>query len=71
MFHASTPQHSKDVIMGSLQDCHGTVRVVFASVAMGMGIDLHGVDTVIHYVAPSSIDKLVVEEGKVEIQLTP
>ena len=39
MFHASTPQHSKDVIMGSLQDCHGTVRVVFASVAMGVGID--------------------------------
>ena len=65
MFHASTPQHSKDVIMGSLQDCHGTVRVVFASVAMGMGIDLHGVDTIIHY------GKLVVEKGKVEIQLTP
>ena len=41
MFHASTPQHSKDIIMGSLQDCHGTVRVVFASVAMGMGIDLY------------------------------
>ena len=50
MFHASTPQHSKDVIMGSLQDCHGTVSVVFASV-----IDLHGVDTIIHYGAPSSI----------------
>ena len=72
MFHASTPQHSKDVIMGSLQDCHGTVRVVFASVAMGIGIDLHGVDTIIHYGAPSSSeDKLAVEEGKVEIQLTP
>ena len=56
MFHASIPQHSKDVIMGSLQDCHGTVRVVFASVAMGMGIDLHGVDTIIHYGAPSSIE---------------
>ena len=56
MFHASTPQHSKDVIMGSLQDCHGTVRVVFASVAMGMGIDLHGVDTIIHYGAPSNIE---------------
>ena len=35
MFHTSTPQHSKDVIMESLQDCHGTVRVVFASVARG------------------------------------
>ena len=42
---------------GSLQDCHGTVRVVFASVAMGMGIDLHGVDTIIHYGAPSSIEE--------------
>ena len=47
------------------------VRVVFASVAMGMGIDLHGVNTIIHYGAPISIEdllktisKLVVEEGK-------
>ena len=67
LFHASTPQHSKDVIMGSLQDCHGTVRVVFASVAMGMGIDLHGVDTIIHHGAPTvlkTISKLVVEEAK-------
>ena len=54
MFHASTPQHSKDVIMGSLQDCHGTVRVVFASMAMGIGIYLHGVNTIIY--APSSIE---------------
>ena len=40
---------------------------------MGMGIDLHGVN-IIHYGAPSSIEnysKLVVEEGEVEIQLTP
>ena len=35
-------------------DCHGTVRVVFTSVTMGMGIYLHGVDTIIHYGAPSS-----------------
>ena len=67
MFHASTPQHSKDVIMGSLQDCHGTVRVVVASVAMGMVIDLDGVDTIIHYGAPTAlktISKLVVKRAK-------
>ena len=64
MFHASTPQHSKDVIMGSLQDCHGTVRVVFASVAMGMGIDLHGVDTIIHCGAPSSIEDYFQASGR-------
>ena len=52
MFHASIPQHSKDVIMGSLQDYHDTVRVVFQAVL-------------------KTISKLVVEEGKVEIQLTP
>ena len=42
--------------LGTRLDCHGTVRVVFASVAMGMGIDLHGVDNIIHYCAPSSIE---------------
>ena len=57
--------------MGSLQDCHGTVRIVFASVAMGMGIDLHGVDTIIHYGAPRDYFQASGEEGKAEIQLTP
>ena len=61
MFHASTPQHSKDVIMESLQDSHGTVR---ASVAMGMGIYLHGVDTIIHYGAPSSIEDYFQASGR-------
>ena len=64
MFHAGTPQHSKDVIMGSVQDCHGTVRVVFASVAIRMGIDLHGVDTIIHYGAPSSIEDYFQTSGR-------
>ena len=62
MFHASTLQHSKDVLMGSLQDFHATVRVVFTSV--GMGIDLHGVDTIIHYGAPSSIEDYFQASGR-------
>ena len=28
---------------------------MFASVAMGMGIDSHGINTIIHYGVPSSI----------------
>ena len=64
MFHASTPQHSKDAIMGSLQDCYGTVRVVFASVAMGMGIYLHRVDTIIYSGAPSSIEDYFQASGR-------
>ena len=29
---------------------------MFASVAMGMGTDLHGGNTITHYGAPSSVD---------------
>lgn len=64
MFHASTPQHSKDVITTSLQDPHGVVRVVFASVAMGMGVDLQGVNSIIHYGAPSSIEDYFQASGR-------
>ena len=49
---------------GKFADCHGTVRVVFASVAMGMGIDLHGVDTIIHYGAPSSSEDYFQASGR-------
>ena len=64
MFHASTPQHSKDVIIGSLQECHGTVTVVFASVAMGMEIYLHVVNTIIHYGASSSNEDYFQASGR-------
>ena len=64
MYHASTPQHSKDVIMKSLMDPCGVVRIVFASVAMGMGVDLHGVNTIIHYGAPSSIEDYYQASGR-------
>ena len=48
--------------MGGLQDYHAAVRVVFTSV--GMGIDLHGVDTIIHYGAPSSIEDYFQASGR-------
>ena len=47
---------------------------MFAGVAMGMGIYLHGVEqslTMVLQAVLNTISKLVVEEGKVEFQLTP
>ena len=64
MFHARTPQHSKYVIIKSLLDPQGKMRVVFASVAIGMGIDLQGVNTIIHYGAPSSIEDYFQASGR-------
>ena len=53
MFHSSTCQHNKDVILKSLQVPDGVVRVVvFATIALGMGINLQDINTVIHYGAP-------------------
>ena len=56
MFHASTPKHNKDIILKSLCKSDGVVQVVFATVALGMVIDLKDVNTIIHYGAPQSIE---------------
>ena len=64
MFHAHTPQHNKNVIMKSLAKPDGVVRVVFATVAIGMGVDLRDVNTIIHYGAPHSIDDYFQESGR-------
>ena len=56
IFHAKTPQRSKDNIIQSFQEPNGVVRIVFASVAIGKGIDLQGVNIILHYRAPSSIE---------------
>ena len=63
MFHANTPQH-KDVILSNLSRPDGVVRVVFATVALGMGINLRDVNTIIHYGAPQSIEDYFQESGR-------
>ena len=40
MFHSSTPQHNKDVILKSVTQIDGIVCVVFATVALGMGVNI-------------------------------
>ena len=44
MYHANTPSHNKEVILNSMQKADGVVRVVFATVALGMGVNLVGVN---------------------------
>lgn len=61
---ACNPQHSEDVILQSLRDTKGVARVVFAAVALGMGIDLQYVNTVIHYGASGSLEDYFQESGR-------
>ena len=64
MYHSSTPQHKKDVILKSLSSPAGVVRVVFATVALGMGVNLRDVNCMMHYGAPLSIDDYFQESGR-------
>lgn len=64
MYHADTPQYNKDVILKSFLVPDGVVRVVFATIALGMGINLLDVNTVVHYGAPRSIEDYFQESGR-------
>ena len=64
MYHANTPTHNKEVILSSMQNANGVVRVVFATVALGMGVNFIGLNKVIHYGAPASIDDYFQEGGR-------
>lgn len=64
MFHSNTPEHNKDVILRSFTNPNGVVRVVFATVALGMGVNLRDVNTIYHYGAPQSIDDYFQESGR-------
>lgn len=61
MFHAHTPAHNKQVILESMKKPNGVVRVVFA---LGMGVDFVGLNRIIHYGAPSSMDDYYQESGR-------
>ena len=64
MYHSCTPQSNKDVVLKSLLKPEGIVRVVFATIALGMGIDLKNVNTIIHYGAPRSLEDYFQESGR-------
>ena len=64
MYHSTTPQHNKDVTMRSLSIPDGLVRVVFATIAMGMGVNFTDINLVIHYGAPQSLDDYFQESGR-------
>ena len=64
MFHAQTAEHIKEHILTSMSKPDGTVRVVFATVALGMGVNFAGLNLILHYGAPSSIDDYFQESGR-------
>ena len=64
MFHSKTNDHNKDVIMRSMAKADVVVRVVLATMALGMGVDFIGLTSTIHYSAPRCVDDYFQESGR-------
>ena len=63
--HSGTTRHNKDVVLKSLLQPNGIVKVVFTTVALnGMGVNLQDVDTIINYGAPRSLGDYFQESGR-------
>ena len=63
-FHASQTKQMKDEILRQLCSATSTVRVIFATVAMGMGVDIPSIRTVIHIGPPGSVKAYFQETGR-------
>lgn len=64
MFHSLTPVHNKEVILASMGKEDGIVRVVFATTALGMGVNFAGLNRTFHYGAPRAIEDYFQESGR-------
>ena len=62
IFHSNTPKHNKDVVLRSMTNAAGIVRVVFATTALGMGVNFVGVYSTVHY---GLLDRLMTTSRRV------
>ena len=65
MYHAGTPDSNKKDILQNLSDSYGIVCIIFSTNALGMGVNLAGVNTIVHYGAPRSMEDYLQECGRV------
>ena len=58
------PTHMKDFIVEELGKVNQTIRLVFAIVALGMGLDAAFIRRIIHFKSSTSIAKYLQETGR-------
>ena len=63
-FHAPQTSQMKGEILMQLCSVRSTVRVIFATVAMGMGVDIRNVRQVIHIGPPCNVKAYFQETGR-------
>ena len=65
MYHSGTSLKIQQHVLSSLKDPHGSVRIVIATSALGMGVDFKCLHRVINYGPPNDIESYVQAFGRV------
>lgn len=64
MYHSKIDESDKKDILMSLKNENGVCRVLFSTIAFGMGVDIPNIRTVIHYGPSTDIDDYLQEAGR-------
>lgn len=64
MYHSGTDQDIKNVVSKQFSIEGGITRVLFATMAFGMGINCKDLKTIIHYGPPNDMDDYLQESGR-------
>jgi superfamily II DNA helicase RecQ len=59
MFHRSTAQLNKAYVLKEFPKNDSVLRILFATVAFGMGVDIPDVEQVVHWGAPRGLEQVV------------
>ena len=64
MMHSTSPDSVKDHILKQFSDGNGHLRVLFATIVYGMGVNCKNVWRVIHFGPSKSIESYMQESGQ-------
>ena len=64
MYHLKTDEEVKETVSASYQDPEGVTRVVLCSTSFSMGLDVKGVNSVVHYGSSNDLDDYIQESGR-------
>ncbi len=64
MYHSETLNHVKSSIIEDMGNPIGSVRVLLCTSAAGMGVNFSGVNYVVHYGPPRTVDSLLQQMGR-------